>query len=206
MGAVMSERRASIDVSKLPTITFGHTSLMWWGTAGFMIIEGWTLGLCVMSYFYLRQNLATWPPPRTPNPSLLLPTINLIIMLGSLVPSWWTKKRAGYLDRLDVRKGLLISGILGVIILVVRWYELWAINTRWDTHAYGSAAWLIVGLHMTLILLDVGDTFGLWVLLRDPDVPPHFYSDATDNSNYWYFTILSWVPLYFIVYVGPHIF
>ena len=42
--------------------------------------------------------------------------------------------------------------------LVLRWWELWALNTRWDTTAYGSAAWTIVGFHTSLLLLDVLDT------------------------------------------------
>jgi cytochrome c oxidase subunit III len=202
----MTNDRNDVNVSTLPMVTFGNTSMMWWGTVGFMVIEGWTLGLCVMGYFYLRQNFPTWPPPRTPQPALLLPSINLVVMLVSLIPSWWTKARAEYLDREDVRKGLLISSIFGIVILVLRWYELWAINTRWDTNAYGSAAWLIVGLHMTLLVMDVGDSIGLWVIVRNPDVPPHFIADASDNTMYWFFTVLAWVPLYLIVYVGPHIF
>jgi hypothetical protein len=37
----------------------------------------------------------------------------------------------------------------------------------------------------------------------DTTGPPHYYSDTTDNTLYWYFTVLSWIPLYLIVYVGP---
>ena len=44
---------------------------MWWGTLGFMVIEGWTLALLAAMYFYIRQNFLTWPPLRTPLPSLL---------------------------------------------------------------------------------------------------------------------------------------
>ena len=44
---------------------------MWWGTVGFMTIEGWTIALLVAAYLYLRQNYEAWPPLRTPNPSLL---------------------------------------------------------------------------------------------------------------------------------------
>jgi cytochrome c oxidase subunit III len=205
MERVTSPPPTSIDVSRLPTVVFGSRGLMWWGTMSFMVIEGWTLGLTAMSWFYLRQNEQHWPPLRTPDPKLLIPTINLIVMLVSLGAAWWTAKRAGELDRGGVVKGLFISGALGVLILVLRWYELWAINTRWDTNAYGSAAWLIVGLHATLLLLDVGDTIGLGVKFALNDLPPHFYPDTTDNTMYWLFTVLSWVPLYFIVYVGPHL-
>ena len=48
------------DLAELPTVTFGHRSLMWWGTLGFMVIEGWTLALIVAMYFYVRQNFLNW--------------------------------------------------------------------------------------------------------------------------------------------------
>jgi heme/copper-type cytochrome/quinol oxidase subunit 3 len=198
--------RSAIDVSSTPTMVFGSKGLMWWGTMAFMVIEGWTLGLCAMSWFYLRQSQQHWPPLRTDNPSLLIPTINLALMFVSLAPSWWAKKRAEQLDRSGIIIGLAISSVLGIAILWLRWYELWAINTRWDTTAYGSVAWLVVGLHMTLLMLDVADTIGLNVKFMLGELPPHFYSDTSDNTMYWFFTVLSWVPLYLIVYVGPYLF
>src|ERR1044071_8929092 len=125
--------RSSIDVSGLPTLCNGSKGLMFWGTTAFMVIEGWTLGLCAMSWFYLRQSQSHWPPLRTPNPSLLIPTINIVVLLLSLAPAWWTAKRAKELDRHGVILGLAISGAFGVAASVLRWYELRAINTRWDT-------------------------------------------------------------------------
>lgn len=204
MERVAPRERTSIDVSRLPTVVFGPRCIMWWGTVSFMVIEGWTLALCVMSYFYLRQSVHAWPPLRTPNPSLLIPTINLIVMLVSLGAAYWTAKRAQKLDRGGVIVGLAVSALFGIVVLVLRWYELWAINTRWDTTAYGSVAWLIVGLHATLVLMDVGDTIGLGVMFVKEELPPHFYPDTTDNAMYWAFTVLVWVPIYLIVYVGPY--
>jgi cytochrome c oxidase subunit 3 len=196
--------RSSVDVSRLPTVIFGSRGLMFWATMSFMVIEGWTLALAAMSWFYLRQSQPHWPPLRTPNPKLLIPTINLAIMLVSLVPALIAKKSAEKLDRAGVTLWLWVSGVLGLVILWLRWYELWSINTRWDTTAYGSAAWLIVGLHMTLLLLDIGDTIGLAVMFTKRELPPHYFPDTSDNSTYWFFTVLSWVPLYLIVYVGPY--
>jgi cytochrome c oxidase subunit 3 len=193
-----------VDVSSLPTVTFGRKGLMWWGTLGFMVIEGWTLGLTVMSYFYVRQNVESWPPLRTPHPSLLIPTINVIVMLISLIPAYIAKKRSEALDRLGTLIALAISAVFGIAILVLRWYDFWAINTRWDTNVYGSVAWLVVGFHATLLLLDVGDTIGLAVIYRREDLVPHYFSDAGDNAVYWAFTVLAWVPLYLIVYVSPY--
>ncbi len=206
MDRVSVEPRPSIDVSRLPTVVFGSRDLMYWGTLAFIVIEGWTLGLVAMSWFYLRQNETNWPPLRTPEPSLLIPTINLAVMLLSLVPAGLAAIRSEKLDRGGVTRWLMVSGAMGALILVLRWYELWALNVRWDTNAYGSVVWLLVGLHGTLVMLDVADTIGLGVMFARRELPPHYYADTTDNTLYWYFTVQSWIPIYLIAYVGPRIF
>ena len=202
----MKALRPAGDVGQLPSVTFGHRSLMWWGTLGFMVIEGWTVALLVAAYFYVRQNYQAWPPLRTPYPSLLIPTINLALMLLSLIPAKIVDRKAKELDGPGVKRWLIIMSAIALPILVVRWWELWAINTRWDTTAYGSAAWTIVGFHTTLLLLDVIDTLGLTLFFHIKRMPVKAFSDTSDNSFYWYFTIGIWIPIYLIVYVGPRFF
>jgi len=202
----MKALRTEFDVSELPTVTFGHRSLMWWGTLGFMVIEGWTIALLVASYFYLRQNYEAWPPLRTPYPRLLIPTINLAIMLVSFVPVYRAAVAAKRLDEAAVKRWLVASSVIALPILMLRWWELWAINTRWDTNAYGSAAWVIVGFHTSLLLLDIADTWGLTLFYFLKKMPLKAFSDTADNSFYWYFTVGIWIPIYLIVYVGPRVF
>ena len=194
------------DVAELPTVTFGHRSLMWWGTLGFMVIEGWTLALITAMYFYIRQNFQTWPPLRTPQPSLLIPTINLGVMLVSMLPVYVADRASRRLDEGGVKLWLLISSLISLPIPVLRWYEFWALNVRWDTNTYGTAAWTIVATHATLLLLDVADTIGLTFFYWLKPMPIKAMSDIADNSFYWYFMVLVWVPLYLIVYVGPYVF
>lgn len=202
----MRPLRPAGDVAELPTVTFGHRSLMWWGTLGFMVIEGWTTALLVVSYLYLRQNYDAWPPLRTRYPSLLIPTINLAIMLVSFVPTYLAALAAKRLEEAAVKRWLVISSVVIAPIVVLRWWELWAINTRWDTNAYGTAAWVIVGFHTSLLILDVADTWGLTLFYFIKRMPLKAFSDTADNSFYWYFTVGIWIPIYLIVYVGPRIF
>jgi cytochrome c oxidase subunit I+III len=202
----MKPLRAADDVSTLPTVTFGPRSLMWWGTLGFMTIEGWTLAIIVAGYLYLRQNYDAWPPLRTPYPSLLVPSINLVLMLVSVLPAVLVARAAKRLDESSVKRWLIVMCIVSIPTVVLRWWELWALNTRWDTTAYGSAAWTIVGYHASLLLLDVMDTIGLTLLFFVKKLPVKSFSDAADNSFYWYFTIGIWIPVYLIVYVGPRVF
>jgi cytochrome c oxidase subunit 3 len=201
----MKSLRVAGSVGELPTVTFGHRSLMWWGTLGFVVIEGWTAAIILAAYLYLRQNYDTWPPLRTPYPSLLIPTINLGLLLLSVVPAALAARAAKRLDEPAVKRWLVIQSVACVIPLVVRWWELWALNTRWDTTAYGSAAWTIVGYHTSLLLLDAVDTLGLTLFYFVKPMPVKAFSDTADNSFYWYFTVVSWVVIYLIVYVGPRI-
>lgn len=197
--------RVSADLSEIPSVTFGPRSLMWWGTLGFMVIEGWTIAILLGAYLYLRQNYETWPPLRTPYPSLLVPSINLALMLLSLIPARMVELAAKRLDETGVKRWLVVTCLAALPILVLRWFELWALNTRWDTTAYGSAAWTIVGFHASLLLLDIGDTVGLTVFFFAKRLPVKSFSDTADNSFYWYFTVAIWIPVYLIVYVGPRI-
>jgi heme/copper-type cytochrome/quinol oxidase subunit 3 len=193
------------DVTELPTVTFGHRSLMWWGTLGFMVIEGWTLALIAAMYFYIRQNFGTWPPLNTPLPSLMIPTINLAVMVVSILPVYLASRAARRLDLRGIKLWLLVSSLISLPIPVLRWYELWALNVRWDSNAYGTAAWTLVGTHATLLLLDVADTIGLTLFFWLKRLPVRAISDVTDNSFYWYFMVLIWTPLYVIVYLSPYV-
>lgn len=201
----MSAERRVLDVSELPTVVFGHRNLLWWGTLGFMVIEGFTLMLMVASYFYLRLNEYEWPPGRTPDPELLVPTLNTVLLLLVIVPMRMADRAAKRFDRGGVARGLVIATLMTVVVAVLRWWELLALGVRWDAHAYASAAWGVVVLHATLVLVDVFETGTLAALFLSGKAQRKHYPDASDAADYQYFLSLAWVPLYFIIYWGPRV-
>ena len=201
----MSEPRTVLDASGLPTVVFSHRSLLWWGTFGFIVIEGFTLLLMVASYFYLRTNEFQWPPGRTPNPDLLIPTINTVLLLLVIVPMWFVGKAAKRMDRAAVTRGLLIATAMTIPVNVLRWYELLALGVRWDAHAYASVAWGVVVLHSTLIVVDVFETGTLGMMFLLGKAKKKHYPDAADAADYQYFLSIAWVPLYFVVYWMPRL-
>ena len=127
-------------------------------------------------------------------------------MLVSIIPAIMAARAARQLDERLVKRWLAIMCVAVVPTLVLRWWELWALNTRWDTTAYGSAVWTIAGFHTSLLLLDVMDTLGLTLFYFLKPMPVKSFSDTADNSMYWYFTVGLWILIYLIVYVGPRIF
>src|SRR5215216_7305654 len=120
----MNEERKVLDVSALPRVSWDNHNLLWWGTLSFVVIEGFTLILMVASYFYLRIAEYDWPPGRTPNPDLLIPTINVGVLLVTMLPMRMVEKAARRYDRPTVVRGLVIATALSVVSVVLRWYEL----------------------------------------------------------------------------------
>ena len=89
-------RGDALDVAGLPSYGFSHRSLMWWGNAGMMAIEGIAFGFMIVIYFYLRSLARTWPDGGA-TPDLGWGTLNLVIILASALPNWYTARAA--LDR-----------------------------------------------------------------------------------------------------------
>jgi len=201
----MSEVRRVLDVSDTPTIVFGHRDILWWGTIGFVVIEGFTLVLMTASYLYLRINEFDWPPGRTPPPDLLLPTVNLLLLLAIILPMRRAEEAAHRFDRAGAARWLWIATGMSVAACVLRWFDLLALNVRWDAHAYGSAAWGVVVLHATLILMDTVETGVVAALFSSGRAQKKHFGDVSDAALYQYFLSLAWVPLYLIVYWGPRL-
>lgn len=197
----MTERR-TLDVSALPTYTFGHQGVVWWGTVGFMVIEGSMFVIAIITYFYLRLKVTEWPPS-LPDPSLGVGTANLILVLISCIPNQFAKKAAEKMDLSGVRLWLTILVLFGVANVVLRAFEYNALNCRWDDNAYASITWVLLSLHTIHIATDVTDSAVLGVLMFTGPVTEKRFVDCSENSLYWYFIAAWWIPIYLTIYWAP---
>jgi cytochrome c oxidase subunit III len=196
--------RVVADVRELPRTVFGHRSLMWWGTVGFIVIEGSTLFICLVSYFYLRRNFSTWPPEHIYRPELVIPTIQALLMLASNIPMRAVDRASSRMDLPAVRGSLVICSFLIVVMTVLRVFEFSSLKVRWDTNAYGSVAWATLVAHTTLLVLEMAETIVITLLMFQPDVEERDLSGVSDNALYWYFLTLVWIPLYVMVFLTPY--
>ena len=194
----------ALDVRQLPSFDFGVRSLMWWGTAGLMAIESTVFALAIVIYFYLRSHVERWPLT-TPPPELLWGTLNTVVLLVSAWPNHLAKRAAERLDRHGVQVWLSVCLGFGFAFLVLRGFELGALNVRWDTDAYGSIVWLLMALHTTHLVTDTWDTTVLDVLFFTGPLEGKRYVDVSENALYWYFVIASWLPIYAVVYLAPRV-
>jgi cytochrome c oxidase subunit 3 len=197
--------RRTLDVAALPPGAFGSRSLVWWGTLGMMLIESTAFALAIGSYFFLRTRMSSWPPDGTAAPSLLWGTVNTVILLASMIPNELAKRAGERIDLRAVRIWLFVCLAFGVAFNIIRVLEFMSLNVLWNHDAYGSIVWLLLGLHTTHIATDVADSAVLTALMCLGPIEERRFVDVAENSMYWYFVVITWLPIYAVIYWAPRL-
>jgi heme/copper-type cytochrome/quinol oxidase subunit 3 len=194
--------RTVTDVSSLPPYGFGTSASSWWGTLGFCAIEGTGFALAIGMYLFLAFNNPHWPigfaPPRHwPGTALT------ILLLLSIIPNVMVDRAAHAHDLPKVRRLLVLLSAIGVLGIALRFVEFTMLIPRWDSNAYGSIIWFLLGLHATHLITDVGDSVVLTALMFTKHGRAKRFADVSDNAFYWYFVVAAWLPIYYLVYWFP---
>jgi heme/copper-type cytochrome/quinol oxidase subunit 3 len=202
----MLQPRFAHDVADLPTYKFGPSSLTWWGIIGFMVIEGAAFALAFATYFFLMGHEQGWPPEGRKAADLLAGTLFTIIIVASELPNTMIKKAAHEYDVRTIRRLMPIMVGVGVVLLVIRGFEFNSLNCRWTDNAYGSIIWALLLLHTTHILTDWFDTVVLYALILTPlGYEGRRLVDVDENSMYWRYVWLLWIPIYLLIYWVPRL-
>ncbi len=196
---------AAVDVSRLPDIPDDSRALVWWGTLAMIVIESTVFAFAGTTYVYLYTIADRWPPPTAGPPRLLFPLLNLGVLLVSLAPAIWADRAARRFDVRHVRMALGLSLACGIVFLGGRVFEFRALHCRWNSHAYGSVTWTILGLHTFHVVASLIETAIILAvfLFRTPE-KRHFL-DARLDGVYWYFVVAAWLPSWALVFLGPRI-
>jgi heme/copper-type cytochrome/quinol oxidase subunit 3 len=174
---------------------------MWWAMLCMIAIEATVFALVLVAYYYLRFNSNSWPMSALP-PDLRWGTINTLIMLVSLVPNELAKKAGERQDVPAIRLWLVACILVGLAFIVVRCFEFATLNVRWDSNAYGSVVWTLLGLHTLHLVTDWLDTIVIATLFYTGPLEGKRFVDVSENSMYWYFVVGAWLPIYFTIYWG----
>lgn len=197
-------RPRAIDVSRLPDSAFGHRNLMWWGGTSLMLIEGMMFALLLITYLYLKARSPEWPPGVFA-PALFWGTVNTAVLLASAVPNHLYKRAAERLDLRAARLWLSVAIGFALVFAFIRFLEFRSLNVWWDTNAYGSIVWTLLGFHTTHVVTDIIDSVALDVLLFTGPLEESHFVDVTENALYWDYVVLTWLPVYAFLYIAPRL-
>jgi cytochrome c oxidase subunit 3 len=191
------------DLGGLPESANGPRSIVWWGNIGFMLIEGTAFALAAGTYLYLRSESPHWPPSGDPLPGLMWSGIFTVSLLLSQLPNIWVSMQAKAKKPEHVRIGVLLMTIIGLALLGLRGFEISVLVPKWDHDAYSSVLWLLMILHTSHVVTDLGDTAVQAAWLYTHQIGDDQFADAEDNCNYWSFVVVAWVPIYALLYWAP---
>jgi heme/copper-type cytochrome/quinol oxidase subunit 3 len=204
--------RTVIDVSELPHHEFDTYDPVWWGNNLLLAIETSMFAILIATYFYLRQNFELWPPPVAqltatlkPLPQLTYGTANTILLLVSCIPMVFTDRAARSGNRSASQIGLVICVACGLAAVVLRSFEFSAVYFRWDSNAYGSIVWFMLGMHLLhlLVLTSESILLAIWIFTREFDMKHRV--DIVTVAVYWYWVVAIWLLLYGIIYFAPRL-
>jgi heme/copper-type cytochrome/quinol oxidase subunit 3 len=172
-----------------------------------MVIEGTAFAMAIAAYFFLMSQEQQWAPLPWQPPNPVAGTLFTIVMLLSEIPNTMAKKAARAYDVEKVRKLMPWIVAIGVLLFIIRGFEFNSLNVLWNENAYGSIIWALLILHTTHIATDWVDTAVLWRLMRTPHgEEPRRLVDVDENSLYWRFVWLAWLPIYLLIYWVPQLF
>lgn len=194
----------TLDVSGLPTFDISNRDPLFFGQILLCCIEGTMFCILMAIYFYIRLFVDVWPPPGVQLPHITVPTIALAPLLLSAVGSYWASKGAKENNRSAMLVGLIANLILAFIFVALRYREIATLNFKWSTDAFGAITWTILYLHTLDIIADLVMTIVLTVVIALGRQGPKQRIGVHVDSVVWYFLVAIWVPMYVVIYWGPH--
>jgi cytochrome c oxidase subunit I+III len=190
---------ADRDPSEVSLI-YGHRDPSFWGVALLIAIESSGLLLLVGTYFYLRGNEPSWPPPGVAVAGTRPAWAGLGLLLGSVPLQQLVNKAAGRGDIHGMRRWLGLSTLCAFGFLALRFAEFHRLPFRWDSHAYGSAFWVLLGYHSLHGVTGVLENLVLLALLWRGPVESKHALDVQLSGLYWYFMVAAGVLCFVVLY------
>jgi cytochrome c oxidase subunit 3 len=195
----------SLDVSHLPTSSFGSRTPIWWGNTLMLLIETSMFAMCLVTYFYLRQLGGPWPPRVIDQPNLVPAALNLVVLLVSSGFAYALGKAVEVPNLRAIRALLAACVGCGLLALLLRAEEMHVLHFKWSTHAYGSIFWTTLGLHTAHVLTAMLEAAALlYQLYRGPIYIKHLH-DIRLTAVYWHWVVLMVLPIDFTLYLAPRI-
>ena len=191
------------DVSGLPDYGFGSRMTTLWGTLGFMALEG--IGFALASgAISISSGSTRSGRSQTSRRTFFGRPFSRPFCSSAFGLTRSPNETPSVRICRKSRRDLLIMSLVAIAVLaILRAFEFSTLHVRWDQNAYGSIVWVLLGLHTAHVLTDAIDTFVLTALMFTRHVHGKRFSDVEDNAIYWDFVVLSWLPIYVLIYWVP---
>ena len=171
----------------------------------FIAIEATEFGALIASYFYIRSSNSAWPPGDMPMPGLDFPTVGILLLLLSVVPTYLGDQAIKKDDQRGLRIHLILEILLELAFIAMWWIDMSNIIFNWDENAYGSLYWVLVITQLVFAAVMVLENAYILVLAYRGffNADRHWGVDVGSYSAY--FMVAAGVAIYLTVYLSPYL-
>lgn len=170
----------------------------WWGMALLIATEATLFGSLIATYFYLRFQAPSWPPPGVPSPSVAFPLALTGLLLATGVPLYGATRAAaaGAVRRAWLLVALATAAQATYLGLQIHLFASDFADFRPTTDAYGSIYFTLLGVHHAHVA--IGLVLDAWILWKLAGGLTNYRLIALRViSLYWYFVALVGVAVVF---------
>ncbi len=158
----------------------------------FILAEAMIFVSLLATYWYMRLNVAAWPPEGSVELPVLMPLIMTIILVSSSFTIHAAEIKAEHNDHAGFLKWLLITMVLGVSFLgisVTEWSHLIHEGFNVGTNVYSTAFFTITGFHGAHVIVGLGIFVAILVpaLMGKTNI-----GFIKTGSLYWHFVDIIW--------------
>ena len=198
----MAERirlHGSLPVGAMDTRASG-----WWAMIFTVFTEASLFAYLLFSYYYLavQPHLpGTFPEGGQPDLTLALP--NTIILLLSSVAVGWAQLGIEHGRKWRLVWGLGLGALLGIIFLVIQYFE-WAQKPfGLASTPYSSLYFVITGFHMAHVVVGVLMLLALTWWSSRGYFNSRRFAHIHIGALYWHFVDVGWLGVFFTFYLTP---
>jgi len=178
----------------------------WWAMIFVIFTEGSLFAYLLFSYFYIAvQPHAPGTFPEGGMPSLTLALPNTFILLLSSAAVAWAQFNIERDNNRRLIVGLGIGAVLGIIFLVVQYFEWAAKPFTLASTTYSSLYFTLTGFHMAHVVVGVVMLLCLFTWSAMGYFNRIRYAHIHIGALYWHFVDVVWLVVFFTFYVTPRL-
>jgi len=196
-------RRVALD-GKLPVGAIDTRASGWWAMIFVVFTEASLFAYLLFSYYYLavQPHLpGTFPEGGMPDLSLSLP--NTVVLLLSSAAVAWAQFSIEHNQKWRLVVGLGVAALLGIVFLVVQYFEWAAKSFTLSSTSYSSLYFVVTGFHMAHVVVGVI----MLIALTGWSAMGYFnrfrYAHIHIGALYWHFVDAVWLAVFFTFYITP---
>jgi cytochrome c oxidase subunit 3 len=173
----------------------------WWGMAMLVVSEGTLMAAMVGTFFYLRFNSTTWPPPGDPEPRVIVPLILAAVLSTTSVfmQLAWRAVRAARLGATRLLLVIALAVQCGYLAYEVHDYSRELGRSPIGTDAYTSIHYVLLGADHAHVFLGI--LLSLWLLWKLATGITTYRANAVQAITWYvhFVNLLTWVVIGTIV-------